>query len=208
MRVARHSWKALLGALVLAAPLCAQDGTSQVLPGLSGQGNLPMLNSGPQGDVELPPQPAPSRAPATVQPAPMRREYFPQPKYLNDQQYQTPGAPPVPLSGPGALSLREYVHSSNWSGSYAGSPPFGGTGGDMYSGMRVGSPGYWSTPGSVGVGGIAGSYHGGDVFGYHFGPGLHRHSNYGHYRFPYYNYRAPWYYVGPPSYNRDTNYPW
>lgn len=42
----------------------------------------------------------------------------------------------------------------------------------------------------------------------HFGPGYHRESLYGHYRFPYYNYRAPWYYPGRAVYNRDTNFPW
>lgn len=56
------------------------------------------------------------------------------------------------------------------------------------------------------------SYHppavGGDPYTYHFGPGYYRRAEAGHYRFPYYSYRRPWYYVGPPSYNRDTNLPW
>jgi len=42
----------------------------------------------------------------------------------------------------------------------------------------------------------------------HYGPGFHRTDLHGHYRFPYYNYRAPWYYPGRAVYNRDTNYPW
>jgi hypothetical protein len=42
----------------------------------------------------------------------------------------------------------------------------------------------------------------------HFGPGYHRHSLYGHYRFPYYSYRAPWYYPGRAVYNRDVNFAW
>lgn len=42
----------------------------------------------------------------------------------------------------------------------------------------------------------------------HFGPGFHRQSLHGHYRFPYYNYRAPWYYPGRAVYNRDTNLHW
>lgn len=42
----------------------------------------------------------------------------------------------------------------------------------------------------------------------HFGPGFHRAQLYGHYRFPYYNYRAPWYYPGRAVYNRDTNLHW
>lgn len=115
-------------------------------------------------------------------------------------------------------------------------PPYWAPGGDRFRGMRVGSPYYWSATGSYGpsaiagppVMGIAPEYAGGygygnvgygygygmgmgpagDPYGYHFGPGFHRHSNYGHYRFPYYNYRAPWYSPGPPSYNRDTNFPW
>jgi hypothetical protein len=42
----------------------------------------------------------------------------------------------------------------------------------------------------------------------HFGPGFHRSQLHGHYRFPYYNYRAPWYYPGRAVYNRDTNFAW
>ncbi|GIX03224.1 MAG: hypothetical protein KatS3mg113_0230 [Planctomycetaceae bacterium] len=49
---------------------------------------------------------------------------------------------------------------------------------------------------------------GGDPYTTHWGPGFHRHSFYGHYRFPYYNYRAPWYYPGRAVYQRDTNFPW
>lgn len=46
------------------------------------------------------------------------------------------------------------------------------------------------------------------AYQYHFGPGHYRHSEGGHYRFPYYTYRAPWYFPGHPIYNRDTNRPW
>lgn len=46
------------------------------------------------------------------------------------------------------------------------------------------------------------------AYQYHFGPGFYRHSEGGHYRFPYYTYRAPWYFPGHPIYNRDTNRPW
>jgi hypothetical protein len=46
------------------------------------------------------------------------------------------------------------------------------------------------------------------AYQYHFGPGYYRHSEGGHYRFPYYTYRAPWYFPGHPIYNRDTNRPW
>lgn len=99
---------------------------------------------------------------------------------------------------------------------------------------RIGSPYYYNAPAydgplaTSGVGrglgrveayshGYRGAYGGvpgypapvvGDVYGVHFGPGFYRHSEYGHYRFPYYMYRAPWYFPGHPVYNRDTNYPW
>lgn len=60
---------------------------------------------------------------------------------------------------------------------------------------RIGSPYYYSAPGA-------------DPYTYHFGPGFYRSGEYGHYRFPYYSYRRPWYYPGQPVYNRDTNLPW
>ncbi len=47
-----------------------------------------------------------------------------------------------------------------------------------------------------------------DPYTYHFGPGYYRHAEHGHYRFPYYNYRRPWYHPGQPVFNRDTNYAW
>ena len=48
----------------------------------------------------------------------------------------------------------------------------------------------------------------GDPYHYHFGPGYYRQQEAGHYRFPYFSYRRPWYFPGHPSYNRDTNIPW
>lgn len=113
--------------------------------------------------------------------------------------------------------------------------PYWAPGGDMYSGTRIGSPYYWSAPGAygysapygggygagwpapagygVGFGyglGYGGAYSGAgvDPYTYHFGPGFHRSADQAHYRFPYYSYRQPWYTPGPPSYNRDTNFPW
>ena len=47
-----------------------------------------------------------------------------------------------------------------------------------------------------------------DPYTYHFGPGFYRAGEFGHYRFPYYSYRRPWYDVGHPVYVRDTNLPW
>lgn len=67
---------------------------------------------------------------------------------------------------------------------------------------RIGSPYYYHSPGG-------GQYVvTGNPYYDHFGPGFQRHSLQGHYRFPYYNYRAPWYYPGRAVYNRDTNFPW
>lgn len=67
---------------------------------------------------------------------------------------------------------------------------------------RVGSPVYYHDP-------AGGQYvTTGNPYYDHFGPGFQRHSLHGHYRFPYYNYRAPWYYSGKAVYNRDTNFPW
>lgn len=48
----------------------------------------------------------------------------------------------------------------------------------------------------------------GNPYLYHFGPGFYRYQEAGHYSFPYYSYRRPWYFPGHPSYNRDTNVPW
>lgn len=47
-----------------------------------------------------------------------------------------------------------------------------------------------------------------DPYTYHFGPGYYRHAEHGHYRFPYYSYRRPWYHPGQPVFNRDTNFAW
>lgn len=74
-----------------------------------------------------------------------------------------------------------------------------------------GSPYFYNT--HAPVGGLqlsrVSTYTGGvDPYTYHFGPGFYRHSEHGHYRFPYYSYRRPWYYPGFAGYNRDTNLPW
>ncbi|WP_010588468.1 hypothetical protein [Schlesneria paludicola] len=67
---------------------------------------------------------------------------------------------------------------------------------------RVGSPAYYHDP-------AGGQYVvTGNPYYDHFGPGFHRQDLHGHYRFPYYNYRAPWYYPGRAVYNRNTNFPW
>ncbi len=58
----------------------------------------------------------------------------------------------------------------------------------------------WTTAGAA--------WPGGDPYEAHFGPGFHRYGDFGHYRFPYYSYRRPWYFPGHPSFNRDTNLAW
>jgi hypothetical protein len=77
--------------------------------------------------------------------------------------------------------------------------------GDSYGMNYQGGQNIYS--GSVtSYGGGAGA--GGDPHNYHFGPGYYRSGEYGHYRFPFYSYRRPWYYPGFAGYNRDTNLPW
>ncbi len=67
---------------------------------------------------------------------------------------------------------------------------------------RLGSPAYYHDP-------TGGQYVvTGDPYYDHFGPGFQRSSIHGHYRFPYYNYRAPWYFPGRNVYNRNTNFAW
>ncbi len=67
---------------------------------------------------------------------------------------------------------------------------------------RVGSPALYHDP-------AGGQYVvTGNPYYDHFGPGFHRDSLHGHYRFPYYNYRAPWYFPGRAVYNRNTNFAW
>ena len=67
---------------------------------------------------------------------------------------------------------------------------------------RIGSPAYYYDP-------TGGQYVvTGNPYYDHFGPGFQRSSIHGHYRFPYYNYRAPWYFPGRAVYNRNTNFAW
>ena len=90
-------------------------------------------------------------------------------------------------------------------GGYSGSA-YGGTSGPHWAPggyeARIGSPAYYHDP-------AGGDYQvSGDPYQDHFGPGFQRHSLHGHYRFPYYNYRAPWYFPGRAVYNRNTNFVW
>lgn len=63
--------------------------------------------------------------------------------------------------------------------------------------------GYANGAGGGGAGGA-----GGAPYNYHFGPGYYRSSEYGHFRFPYYSYRRPWFHPGFAGFNRDVNIPW
>uniref|UniRef100_A0A7C2P249 Uncharacterized protein n=1 Tax=Schlesneria paludicola TaxID=360056 RepID=A0A7C2P249_9PLAN len=91
------------------------------------------------------------------------------------------------------------AYSTPGAGPGAGIGPFWAPGG--YE-PRGGSPYYYHDP----MGGQFSNT--GNPYYDHYGPGFHRHSLHGHYRFPYYTYRAPWYYPGRAVYNRDTNLPW
>jgi hypothetical protein len=91
------------------------------------------------------------------------------------------------------------AYSTPGAGPGAGVGPFWAPGG--YE-PRMGSPYYYHDP-NGGQFVITGN-----PYYDHYGPGFQRHSLQGHYRFPYYTYRAPWYYPGRAVYNRDTNQPW
>lgn len=67
---------------------------------------------------------------------------------------------------------------------------------------RIGSPTYYYDP-------AGGQYVvTGNPYYDHYGPGFQRHSLHGHYSFPYYSYRTPWYFPGRAVYNRNTNFAW
>lgn len=78
--------------------------------------------------------------------------------------------------------------------------------------------GYGYDPGFYGAGYYGGGYYGGygpggwtgGITPYYqaFGPGYYRAAEYGHNRFPSYSYRAPWYFPGPTTFARDTNFAW
>jgi hypothetical protein len=126
--------------------------------------------------------------------------------WSNSNVMAAPAYGPPPAYGP----LPGYAH--------LGAPACGcqhrGGGWGAYPAATMGGywvPAYYGSAlyhGSMGYGGWGAPAGGGDPYMDHFGAGFHRHSNQGHFRFPYYNYRSPWYSPGPPSFNRDTNFPW
>ena len=89
---------------------------------------------------------------------------------------------------------------------YKGSQYDGGQFGGGYANGGYADGGYAS--GGVGVDGPPPVGPAADPYTHHFGPGYYRSGEFGHYRFPYYSYRRPWYDVGHPVYVRDTNLPW
>lgn len=146
-------------------------------------------------NCSVPPSPAMSSgfaAPAQWSSAPHQGATYPG---YGNYGYQNYGY----ASSPGSMSATAY-----------GTTPFTGTAGDPdgpyaapggYEG-RIGSPVYYHDP-------AGGQYVvTGNPYYDHFGPGFQRNDLHGHYRFPYYSYRAPWYYPGKAVYNRNTNFPW
>jgi len=134
-----------------------------------------------------------------------------------------PNAPPRgPLAGNGPSgygnnsgmngnAMQGYYGGGNMNGSYSGMNGYAGNNGyngyNQYNYNYAGSA-YGSNYGSNYSGGAGAGGAGGDPMSYHFGPGYYRSGEYGHFRFPYYSYRRPWYHPGFAGYNRDTNLPW
>ncbi len=99
-------------------------------------------------------------------------------------------------------------YGPGYAGGYGGG--FGGGVGPAY-GAGFGGPGIGGGYGPMPPGPMMAAVPGqlpGNPYLYHFGPGFYRFQEAGHYSFPYYSYRRPWYFPGHPSYNRDTNIPW
>lgn len=125
------------------------------------------------------------------------------------------------LSDPGFV---DPAYGAGTIGGYGGAYGGGPVPVPAFAAVGGGGPGYGYGPGpgygyGAGYGGFGGGGMGasfaatpgnlpGDPYFYHFGPGYYRYQEAGHYRFPYYSYRRPWYFYGHTSYNRDTNIPW
>lgn len=109
-----------------------------------------------------------------------------------------PGGP-NPAYVPGGQGATSDPSMMPYGGMVATNGPYWAPGG--YE-PRIGSPAYYYDP-------TGGQYVvTGDPYSDHFGPGFQRSQVHGHYRFPYYNYRAPWYFPGRAVYNRNTNFAW
>ncbi len=113
--------------------------------------------------------------------------------------FGTPYSQPSISGGYAAGSQYRPGYTATGAGPGAGVGPYWAPGG--YE-PRIGSPYYYHDPNGGQFVVTGNPYYD------HYGPGFHREQLHGHYRFPYYNYRAPWYYPGRAVYNRDTNLPW
>jgi hypothetical protein len=145
-----------------------------------------------------PPPPAPGiDGPADHQTSPVP---VPQPAAPRASSPGAASLPDAPAWTPPSTIAWPSPNGGTWgAGPAAGIGAFYAPGGNE---PRVGSPYYYHA--------VDGGQYTvtGNPYYDHFGPGFQRHSLHGHYRFPYYNYRAPWYYPGRAVYNRDTNMPW
>jgi len=134
-----------------------------------------------------------------------------------------PGAPPRgPLGGTvasgytgGNPQLDRYSsgagYGNNYGGGYSNSGYGAGYSGNSYNANSYNNGGYANggyANGGYANGAAMSGGAGGDPYQYHFGPGYYRSGEHGHFRFPFYSYRRPWYHPGFAGYNRDTNLPW
>lgn len=163
----------------------------------------------------LPPAPPPARAGAPGGDA-MSGMRVGNPYYWSAPHAEMPPAA-FPLNGPGAGYGPWDAGIGSGSGSGCGCNRGANS---LDNGGYAPHPDYFAAPNPAPISAVASHgtpfYRGGgvnpaeaaDPYYHHFGPGYYRHSNAGYYRFPWYSYRAPWYYPGHPSFNRDTNLPW
>lgn len=128
------------------------------------------------------------------------------------------GLPPAPAAtgvygGPGYGTVGLGDPAMGW----PGGPGMAGASGLPYGGVVATNGPHWAPGGYESRVGSPVYYHDpaggqfvvtGNPYYDHLGPGFQRDSIHGHYRFPYYNYRAPWYFPGRAVYNRNTNFAW
>ncbi len=138
--------------------------------------------------------------------------------YLPPTPYGSP-SPSLPVTGSYPVTGPSYGTMSTpaVSGGYVVNPAPATGYGTQGAGPAAGVGPFWAPGGYEARPGSPYLYHDpnggqfvntGNPYYDHYGPGFHRGQIYGHYRFPYYNYRAPWYYPGRAVYNRDTNLHW
>ena len=125
------------------------------------------------------------------------------PGFTGSPYFYTPGGASQ-LRGPLGTNISSYNGGYGAGGNYNQGYQYGASYGNSY-GTSYTNSGYGYGNSSYGYGGGGA---GGDPYNYHFGPGFYRSGEYGHYRFPNYSYRRPWFTPGFAGYNRDTNLPW